>query len=292
MEKINLILYPVGCRSDEGLSAPVIKRLKADPYFEIRIVQLAPARFEESYNRVKIFCNSLKPTAIFCMGDRIEMTAAACAAFHCKIPIIHFGSGITNQPLSTLDDVNRHCICLWSDLIFCENRRAYFTSWKLWDAIHKSNGFEAHIVGTTHMDDIEIDESLVPDEPYDLILINPTTRYKEVQHVESDIKTIKIGPNPDPKDVFKDPTWTIWHPDYHNLPRPQFMGLLKNCRRFLTNSSSAYYEAPYFLKPEQIIVIGSRNAQRSSDYTDMQQGASDRIVDIMKKWCEKRKKLK
>jgi UDP-N-acetylglucosamine 2-epimerase len=67
---------------------------------------------------------------------------------------------------------------------------------------------------------------------------------------------------------------------YPNLPRPQFLGLLKNCHRFVTNSSCAIYEAPHFLKPEQIVQIGNRNLNRPRG--PFEPGASDRIVAILK----------
>ena len=48
-----------------------------------------------------------------------------------------------------------------------------------------------------------------------------------------------------------------------NMERSKFLGLLKNCNFFFTNSSAAYYEAPYFLEEKQIVHIGQRNKERS-----------------------------
>jgi UDP-N-acetylglucosamine 2-epimerase len=90
---------------------------------------------------------------------------------------------------------------------------------------------------------------------------------------------VQIGGNPDGT--------TIQLPGvqyYDNLPRPQFLGLLKNCQRFITNSSCAIYEAPHFLKPEQIIMVGDRNKNRPRG--PFQTGASDRIVSILKEYLE------
>ncbi|KKK55505.1 hypothetical protein LCGC14_3073890, partial [marine sediment metagenome] len=44
--------------------------------------------------------------------------------------------------------------------------------------------------------------------------------------------------------------------------------LLKNCERFITNSSAAYYEAPHFLREEQIIMVGARNKNRTPVLTN------------------------
>ena len=72
---------------------------------------------------------------------------------------------------------------------------------------------------------------------------------------------------------------------YENLPRKIFLGLLKNCSRFITNSSCAYYEAPAFLKPEQIIIVGKRNKRRSSSFSSMGKGgSSDKIIKILEKY--------
>ena len=77
------------------------------------------------------------------------------------------------------------------------------------------------------------------------------------------------------------------NPTFLNVPRPQFLGLLKNCKRFITNSSAAYYEAPAFLLPEQIIIVGDRNKERSSNFyglTPLIEGASNRIIDELERW--------
>jgi len=59
---------------------------------------------------------------------------------------------------------------------------------------------------------------------------------------------------------------------------------LKNCRRFITNSSCSYYEAPFFLKPKQIIKIGIRNKNRSDSYKNVLK--KDILVDVIKKIME------
>jgi len=73
--------------------------------------------------------------------------------------------------------------------------------------------------------------------------------------------------------------------EFHiDLPRPQFFGLLKNCNRFITNSSCATTEAPYFLKPEQIIMVGNRNRNRPA--VKCEPGGSDNICKILKELAE------
>jgi len=296
------ILISQGCRSDIPLSDPIIKRLKADPFFEVIILKLNPESFGDSYFKVKTICLHEKPDLFLAIGDRVEMAAGACAAFHTNIPIAHYGAGITNYPISTWDDINRHCITLWSDIVMCEDKHSAYITMHLWYIVNKIVSLRydnIYIVGHSHLDDIEVDESLVPKisqgcydipKPYDLVLYNPTTMYKEefgeiIEDLEYD-STIWIGSNPDPsgstynpKDYFKN--------YYENLPRSEFLGLLKSCKRFISNSSCVYYEAPLFLKPEQIIIIGDRNKNRSTKF-DGKPGASDKIVEILKEYWSKK----
>ena len=287
MEKIK-VLVPVGCRSDAGLSKPIIKRLRKHPKFECITTSLNPAVFYGSYGHVEQVIWDEKPDLVLCVGDRIEMCAAAAAAFHNGVKIGHVYAGVVSDPLATLDDINRHCISLWADICFCEDYISTLKVADLWSTIGKTNinldKFEyekigIYEVGITHLDDLEVNESLIPSEAYDLILMNTTTTIEDpINMFIPNKKTIRIGGNPDGKshsigvDI-----------DYDNLPRPQFLGLLKNCTRFITNSSAAYYEAPHFLAPKQIIMVGERNKNRSTPQK-LETGASDKIVQILSEY--------
>lgn len=277
------ILVPQGCRSDIPLSDPVIKRLKEDDSFEVIVLKLNPHSFGDSYFKTKSLCLHFKPDLLYATGDRIEMTAAACAAFHSNVPVIHYGAGVLNKVQATWDDRNRHCITLWSDFWLCEDEDSAEVTIRFLRELGIREAFNVEVVGHTHCDDIEVDESLVPQNGYTLILYNPTTMYEEeVPQIlkEVDGGLVWIGSNPDPT-IQKFPI------DHENLPRAQFLGLMKNCKRFISNSSCVYYEAPMFLKPEQIIIIGDRNKKRSSKFNG-KPGASEKIVKIIKnKWLSK-----
>jgi len=279
------ILVPFGCRSDIGLSEPIVKRMREK--FDVQLINLFPQQFGASYLKMCGYCDGSigdKPDLVFCTGDRVEMTAAACAAFHNGIPIAHYYAGCINEPPTVLDDTNRHCITLWSDIQFCENMFAAEVVWDLKNAVRLKANF--HIVGISHLDDLEIDESKVPhtcmpecrDLSYDLVLINYTKEEFNIPRFGN--MQIQIGSNPDGNIYL--PIKNLNDTFYQNLPRAQFLGLLKNCEHFITNSSCAYYEAPYFLKPEQIIMIGSRNRKRHA--VTMNQGASDKIVKILEEY--------
>ena len=307
------ILIPQGCRSDTGLSDPIIKRLQKEKWCNIKVIQLEPQNFISSYQLTDISCKANnyigiydqeKPRILLATGDRVEMCAAACAAFHNKIPIAHFYAGIVNDPITTFDDIDRHCITLWSDIQFVESGDAFdfvsdeYDKYELGskDGLLSLIGKKpnCHIVGISHMDDILVDESLVPlmrgDDnphfmvtlPYDLILINREPLGKNIfdAHIQKERTVIQIGGNPD--GITKKALYIDKY--YDNLPRPQFLGLLKNCQRFISNSSAAIYEAPHFLKPEQIIMVGDRNKNRPRG--PFQTGASDRIVEILREYLK------
>jgi UDP-N-acetylglucosamine 2-epimerase len=284
MEKCK-VLIPVGCRSDEGLSKPIIKRLKEDDFFNpVHVCNLIPGNFFNAYFEIQSsYMNGQQFDLVFITGDRIEMTAAACWAFHNNIPIAHYFAGVLNYPLATMDDINRHCISLWSEIQFTESLRCAENLHELFNSINKKSN--NHIVGITHMEDIEIDISLIPNEEYDLFLLNPTTLRNDskIKWDYKDRKRIIIGSNPDPKPI----EWKIISTDryYDNLPRSQFLGLLKNCKRFITNSSSAIYEAPSFLDKDHIITIGDRNKNRTQfEYKKTDKLASEKIVETLKNW--------
>jgi hypothetical protein len=313
MVGIKNIVVVQGCRSDEGLSLPIIRRLKEQDWCDVYNCKLEPMDYIASYQKVDYLCkaekhignhNARKPDLVFITGDRVEMAAAAQAAFLNNVPICHYYAGVINTPQTTYDDYLRHQITLVSDIQFVESEDALGVVWDLKHSVGlKSN---AHVVGISHLDDMEVDISKIPyqrvhekveDEerrktgfydydvliPYDLVLVNhePLMDKQPVPYCKGEGKlVIQIGGNPDgdfykliPNDIY-----------YDNLPRAQFLGLLKNCSRFITNSSAAIYEAPHFLKPEQIIQIGDRNRNRPP--VACVPGASDKIVSILKTYLQ------
>jgi UDP-N-acetylglucosamine 2-epimerase len=266
---------------------------------------LKPMDFIESYRITVDKINEFHPDLFYANADRVEMTGATAAAFHNKVKIAHYQGGVINNPKTTYDDTDRDVISLWADIHFVETLQAGYNVAELTRTYISSMPFKPkeelahnhiHVVGITHLDDLELDASKVPIdyiptpdgdmkvmEPYDLVLINypsfgdfPSSEINKIL-LESDRLKIHIGGNPD-GDISR-----IGRPQYENLPRPQFLGLLKNCQRFITNSSCAVTEAPYFLKPEQIVMVGDRNRNRPP--VECKPGGSDRIVAILKEYA-------
>ena len=226
-----------------------------------------------------------KADYLIAVADRTETFSFILERFKENRKIIHLFAGEISC-FSTHDDVWRHSLTLMSDIQLCVNGEAFNRVTKLCNAVGKKPN--AHIVGNVYLDSMEIDESKVPKYPYDLVLYNPLTRFtvKEVKEEIVEILDILskrnnecmwIEPNGDKYSETIMPYVTRF-----NLPRPEFLGLMKNCERFITNSSCQYFEGIHLLKPEQIISIGKRNIERESKYSDMNiPNASDNIIKIL-----------
>ena len=296
------VMVPVGCRSDEGLSAPIIRRMEKYPEFMVYTCRLAPGNLPLSYQVATEWIGSIVPgpDLALIVGDRTEMLAAATACFHANIPIVHVYAGITNS-FATHDDIARHMISLMSDVQFCESSHAAFTVANLLTSVRKQP--DCHVTGITHLDDLKVDDSLVPAQEYDLVLYNPVTLGADVEgRLQADISSIihaldekgrravLIGPNPDPMIATAYDRLIVRADTYRsNVSRPQFLGLLANCTRFVTNSSAAYYEAPHFLKPNQILMVGPRNLTRSQ--VDAVPGGSDRVIEEVVAYVRSRRNV-
>jgi len=221
---------------------------------------------------------------IICPGDRTEMMDYALDKFRSGKKIIHLWAGEISQGCH--DEVYRHSISLMSCVWLCTNEKACETVMNLLESSKKYEAYkDMHVVGNIMLDNMEIDESEVPDYKYDLVLYNPPTALSDTElyndmnsicTISGNTDTIWIEPNGDHLSEL------VWF-NTDSMPRPKFLGLLKNCRRFITNSSCAYYEAPFVgLKPDQIIMVGERNKERSSKYSDMTiPNASDNIIKIL-----------
>ncbi|MBC6110559.1 UDP-N-acetylglucosamine 2-epimerase [Pedobacter fastidiosus] len=142
-------------RADYGIYLPLIKKLKADPFFELSIIafgthlspfhgetikQIQNDGFEVKY-KVESMLLTDSPEAVatavgltmikfadfwqkyksefdlvFCLGDRYEMFAAVTAGIPFQIPFAHIHGGETT--LGAIDNVFRHAITLASSYHF------------------------------------------------------------------------------------------------------------------------------------------------------------------------------
>ena len=237
---------------------------------------------------------------VMAVGDRWETYDFTFHCWQANKRIIHLWAGECTPGCD--DEIHRHAMTLMSEVQLCTNEHAK----KRVEALCKVGGKEPNVtvVGNVMMENLVFDDRVLEEAQltkggYDIILYNPFRG-----HIIEDIAQIKKFliesevVNLDKVDKVKGfGTPFIWlRPNtdrgyeyimqFANSPcqsRPRFLSLVKNCRYFITNSSSAHYEAPFLIKKKQIIQIGQRNAERESKYAKMDiAGASDKIIEVLK----------
>jgi UDP-N-acetylglucosamine 2-epimerase len=274
-------------RAERGLLQPLINRLEMHPEFDREVFSLHPsADFDINYAGAHNLLERNRPDLVIIPCDRLEALAAALAAFNMGIPIIHFHAGDVGT--GSKDEMYRHAISIMADVHLCNGPTAKKTVNDLLTAVKRSPAL-VYDVGSTAMDDLEIDTSICPNRPYELVLYHPPTNdmeliNRELDEIEElinpDTVTIWLSPNGDlGSDIIirrANKSDAFYKTD---LPRAKFLGLVQNCQYFIGNSSSMVCEAPMWLSPEQIIHVGDRNRNRSFD--EIQPGATDRIMGIL-----------
>jgi len=223
-----------------------------------------------------------KADYILAPGDRIETLHFVIDRYNENKPIIHLWAGEKTQGCH--DELWRRFITEMSMMQLCTNDTA------LNNLTDKRN---AHVVGNIMLDNLDVDESKIPsfgdynDQDYDIVLYNPPTLLsqdeirKELESVFDLLhgKYIWIEPNGDHGSDLVLP-----YVNCKTLPRGQYLGLLKNCHRFITNSSSSCYEAMFLIRPDRIIQVGVRNSDRESKHAKMDiPGATEKVISLLKK---------
>jgi len=280
--------------AETHLLEPVVEELKKRQEIETIFLKL------ENYIP-KVFSKIImekNPSIVVVPCDREEMLRVAIELFYNRIPMAHFHAGDISKE-GSFDDIARHMITLMCDVHFCNGSKAKKRVETLLKTIGKC-ARHVYNVGTTAFDNVEIDYSIVPNEPFDLVLYNSPTRRledidRDLEKIEKMLnkKTIWIYPN---KDVgceriigwierLKQKNSNIT--TYYRVPHPQFLGLIKKCDRFIGNSSSIILEAPYF--KTKTIRVGLRN--RGREIPEFRKGASKRISDIILRWLNEKEKM-
>ena len=223
--------------------------------------------------------------------DREEMVGVALHLFYHNYPFAQFHGGDIGS--GTHDEVGRWIISRCASIHFCNSIESAGNLIKTGE-----EEWRVHTVGSTAFDGIDPEFDKCPTGDFDLLLVHPDTYSLEDTHRDSlealgmiDKQTVIIGPNHDRNnDVVRmniDNFMGHWHDStkpLHYYPagvhRPQFLGLMQRCTRFITNSSSALLELPMFGIAKHVN-IGKRNALRLH-LKNISGGASQRIAEILK----------
>ncbi|MBI4128403.1 MAG: UDP-N-acetylglucosamine 2-epimerase [Parcubacteria group bacterium] len=286
-----LVCVATGGRAERFLTQPIIRRLTNHPRLSCTVLPVgAEDQPWETARYAHEVLGKMKPDVVLVSCDRREQVPVAMEAFYMNLPVFHFLGGSFSYTL-THDDVNRHVLSFYSSIIYCESEKAKqnlvdmgFEEWRL------------VVTGSSHFDDVKIDESLCPEEPYDLVLMNPVPLSRDRTRLDAfnaltEVwrRCVIIGPNEDPlRELIVQQTKNFIandvsrsRVDYYErgLPRPQFLGLLKNCRRFISNSSATVFEAEY-LGVKTTVNPSQRNKRgdRDTPPANMLKGGADKVV--------------
>lgn len=227
----------------------------------------------------KIF-KEIQPDINLILGDRDEMLASALAASHMNIPNAHIHGG--DKTKAGIDENNRHAITKLSNIHFVATNTSKTRVIKMGE-----NPKYVFLTGSPNIDEIKqnaISEKNELEKKYkinfnndELILVfHPVTTQthlitKQIKNILNAIvelhkTTIAIAPNSDAGNniIFNELTkYSKIHPFIHlykSVPRNDFLGLLKNARILIGNSSAGMIEASCF--SISVINLGIRQEGR------------------------------
>lgn len=218
-----------------------------------------------------------KPDWILLAGDRGEQLMGAIAAAYTYTPVAHIQAG---EVSGNIDNMTRHAIGKLVHMHFASNQDAAERLIKLGE-----EAFRVHNVGAPQIDEMvaaqytelaEIEEKLCVhlSEGYLLGVMHPVTEEADRAEMQAeifikalnrfDMPKVIILPNNDAgsngvKRAIQDYRVGEYYM-YANLKREDYLGLLKNARCIVGNSSSGLLEAPTFKVPA--VNIGRRQNLR------------------------------
>jgi GDP/UDP-N,N'-diacetylbacillosamine 2-epimerase (hydrolysing) len=219
----------------------------------------------------------IKPDLILLSGDRGEQLMAAVAGAHLRIPVAHIQAG---ELSGNVDGVVRHAITKLANIHFCANE-------EFADRVRKlgEQNFRIHLTGAPLVDELVAGAVTPEDELRRKYRLNGDSRLiLAVQHpvteeegeageqvvetlhalIEVGWPTILIYPNADAgSESIRKQLATMKRPHiryFRNLPRADYLGLMKTANVIVGNSSSGIMEAPSFGTPS--VNIGRRQRGR------------------------------
>lgn len=220
----------------------------------------------------------MKPDIILLAGDRGEQLMAAIAGVHLGVPVGHVQAG---ELSGNVDGIVRHAITKLAHIHFAANE-------EFGERIRHmgEQEFRIHVTGAPLVDDLINGSMTTPDElrtryrldrdePLILAVQHSVTEEEasagdqvaETIHAVLEIgwPTIFIYPNADAgSELIRKQLGTLKRPDirlFRNLPRQDYVGLMKLANVIVGNSSSGIMESPTFGTP--CVNIGRRQNGRA-----------------------------
>ena len=249
-----------------------------------------------------------KPHYLILYGDRSEVLAAALAAIHFDIIIVHIQGG---DVTGNIDDVIRNSVSKLSHIHLVSNANSKSNLIQMGEKKER-----IFIVGDNHIDPI-INKNF-PDKKFIkkkfnlqkklvIFLFHPETlnkskKYSEIREIlvfllSLDINLIAIYPCSDPgyekiikilKEFREKKNFQL----FKNLESQEFLGLMNVASLLVGNSSCGIIEAPYFSL--RAINLGERqnNRLRSNNITDLKYDITTFKKAVLKILTQKKENFK
>ena len=245
----------------------------------------------------------IKPDIMMVLTDLGHTLAGAIAASHLNIPVAHVHGGDVS---GGIDELIRHATTKFSHIHFPASelsaerlRRMGEEPWRIF--MFGAPGID-EIKNSKPVDENDLLEKyrLQPRETFVLVIQHPVTMEGDVGNQiretisaiqELKIRAIIIYPNVDAggRIIIKEYQKLRSEPYismYKNIPRQDYLSLLKYASCMIGNSSSGIIEAPYFRLPVINIGTRQRNRQRAGNVIDVEY-SSHQIVNAVKKAISK-----
>ena len=254
----------------------------------------------------KVF-RKLRPDLNIVFGDRDEQLASALAAYHMNIPNAHIHGG---DKSGGLDEYNRHAITKISNVHFSGTKNSKKRIIKMGE---KPNF--VFFTGSTTIDEI-VDNKITSKKNLEkkyklklkgdeiLLVQHPVTTEtaKSEKQIVNTLKaivklkklTFAIAPNNDAGNHKIFQQLKLYSQKYNfikmfrNLPRCDYLGMLKNCGVLVGNSSSGLIEGSYFGIPVINIGIRQTNRERGRNVLDVKNNSVISIKRAIEKALKKK----
>jgi len=250
----------------------------------------------------KVF-NRLKPQVVLVTGDRVEAFAAAAAAHLCDIAVAHVHGG--DRALGQMDDALRHAISKLAHIHFPATSQSADRLTKMGEdrwRIHRFGSPAIDAIVKTAAAPLLIRRLFPELKPrrYALLALHPIDAHESVEFRRGSMvvgalrksgveRIVVIYPNNDPGADGIVRCWEKLGGDRRfivrrDLPRPVFLGLLRDAAMLVGNSSSGIIEAASFRTP--VIDIGPRQLgrQRCEDVRNVPYRQSAIAAAIARIW--------
>ena len=252
----------------------------------------------------KIF-NKIQPDINVILGDRDEMLASAISAYHMNIPNTHIHGGDRS---GGIDEYTRHAITKISNIHFAPSQKSkerilrmgenpkyvFFTGSPAIDEVKNNKITDKKTLESKYGFKFSGSEILLVQHPVTTRIESTknqiTNSLKAIQMVNK--PTIAVAPNSDTGNnvIFKHlEAFSKLHSSFmlfKSFPRSDYLGMLKNCKVLVGNSSSGIIEASYFKIPVVNIGIRQKNREKGPNVLDAEDNSvfsiHNRLVKALK----------